>query len=154
MPDPIDQPRDRTYKDQYTEARLVWSRTFARDNNERFENVQKFVDSEIIRYMVPYTPMRNGLLSKSAVLGTKIGSGRIIYASPYARFQYYGYVMVSRVTGSPYARQGESKVKTNRMLHYNLKRHPKAQRLWFEVMKQDKKEALLRGAQRIANRGK
>lgn len=154
MPDRIRQPNNQAFKAQLAEARLVWRNTFAADNNERFTNVQKFVDSEVMRYMVPYTPMRSGFLMKSPVLGTKIGSGRIFYASPYARFQYYGYVMVSRVTGSPYARQGESKVKTNRMLHYNLKRHPKAQRLWFEVMKQDKKEALLRGAQRIANRGK
>lgn len=154
MPDRIIQPKDIEYKAQLRQARLVWRSTFARDNNERFTDVQKFVDSEIIRNMVPYTPMRNGLLQKSPVMGTKIGSGHIFYASPYARYQYYGYVMVSRITGSPWARRGESKVLTHRRLNYSKMRHPKAQRLWFEVMKRDKKEAILRGAQRIAERGK
>lgn len=154
MPEKINQPRNAEVKAQLAKARLVWRDTFARDNNERFTSVQKFVDSEIIRHMVPYTPMRSGFLMKSPVLGTKIGSGRIFYASPYARFQYYGFVMVSQLTGSPYARQGESKVLTTRPLTYSQARHPKAQRRWFEVMKQDKKEAILRGAQQIANRGK
>lgn len=154
MPDKIRQPQNGEYKAQLAQARLVWRTTFAGDNNERFSTVQKFVDSEIIRNMVPYTPMRGGYLMKSAVLGTKIGSGHIFYASPYARFQYYGFVMVSRTTGSPYARHGESKVLTHRKLNYSKTRHPKAQRLWFEVMKRDKKAVIMRGAQKIANRGK
>lgn len=118
-----------------------------------FFNVQKYVDSECIRLMVPYTPMQNGILMKVAVLGTKIGSGRIYYNSPYARYQYYGKLMVSSVTGSAYAKSGESKVLTDKDLKYNTSRHPLAQRLWFEAMKSDKKEQILRGAAAVARRG-
>lgn len=95
----------------------------------------------------------NGILMKVAVLGTKIGSGRIYYNSPYARYQYYGKLMVSSVTGSAYAKSGESKVLTDKDLKYNTSRHPLAQRLWFEAMKSDKKEQILRGAAAVARRG-
>lgn len=150
MADPIRQPRNAEIKAQKAEVNLVWKQTFGKEQTDRFNNVQKFVDSECIRLMVPYTPMRNGILMKTAVLGTKIGSGRIFYNSPYARFQYYGKVMVSRITGSPWARQGESKILTEKNLTYDTSHHPKAQRMWFEVMKADKRETILRGAARIS----
>lgn len=152
MADKIRQPKNAEIKADKAKVNLVWKQTFSRENTTRFSNVQKFVDSECIRLMVPYTPMRNGILMKNAVLGTKIGSGRIFYTSPYARFQYYGKVMVSSVTGSPFARKGESKVLTNKDLVYSTARHPKAQRLWFEAMKAEKKQQILRGAAAIARR--
>lgn len=152
MPDKIKQPRDAAIQNTNAELSLVWNKTFGSTNTTRFSKVQKFVDSECIRLMTPYTPMRNGILMKAAVHGTKIGSGRIYYHSPYARYQYYGKLMVSSVTGSPFARRGESKVLTNTDLKYNTFRHPLAQRLWFEAMKADKKEQILRGAAAIARR--
>ena len=154
MSDKIKQPRNVEIKAQKAQVNLVWKQTFGKEQKDRFSSVQKFVDSEVIRLMVPYTPMLNGILMKNAVLGTKIGSGLIHYNSPYARFQYYGKVMVSSVTGSSFARKGESKVLTNKDLVYNKSKHPKAQRLWFEAMKADKKEQILRGAAAIARRTK
>lgn len=149
----IQQPRNETIKTQRATARLVWKQTFSKENTERFSRVQKFVDTEVMRYMGPYTPMRGGYLMKSPILGTKVGSGHIFYAAPYARYQYYGRLMVSSINGSAYARHGEKKVLTNKMLKYSTHKHSKAQRLWFEAMKQDKKETLIRGAQRLANKG-
>lgn len=134
------------------EIKLVWKSTFGKENTERFTTVQKYVDSECIRLMVPYTPMRNGILQKGAVLGTKIGSGEIHYNIPYARYQYYGKLMVSSITGSAFAARGESKVLTEKDLVYNKARHPLAQRLWFEAMKHNHKEQILRGAAAIAKR--
>ena len=154
MADKIKQPKNAEIKAQKAKVNLVWKQTFSRDNTERFTDVQKFVDSECIRLMVSYTPMRNGILMKTAVLGTKIGSGHIYYNSPYARYQYYGKLMVSSVTGSAYAGSGESKVLTNTNLIYSNARHPQAQRMWFEAMKADKKEQILRGAAAVARRGK
>ena len=51
--------------------------------------VQKFIDSECIRRMAPYTPFRTGMLIRSATLGTVIGSGIIKQNAPYARQNYY-----------------------------------------------------------------
>ena len=150
MPDKIRQPKNVEIKAQKAAVNLVWRQNFGADATDRFSTAQKFVDSECIRLIIPYTPMRNGIMMKSPVLGTKIGSGKIIYQSPYARFQYYGKVMVSSITGSPWARQGESKILTEKDLTYDTSRHPKAQRMWFEVMKADKRETILRGAARIS----
>lgn len=156
MPQPIRQPRNTRIKaaicQQKIEVNLAWNRTFGKDQTARFDNTQKFVDSECIRLMVKYTPARNNILYKTAVLGTKIGSGHIYYNSPYARYQYYGKLMVSSVTGSPYASKGESKVLTDKDLKYSKFRHPQAQKLWFETMKTNHKEQILRGAAAIANR--
>ncbi len=114
--------------------------------------VQKFIDSECIRYMKPYTPFLSGTLERSATLGTRIGYGVIKQTTPYARYQYYGKLMVSSLTGSAWSR-GESKVLTDRDLQHSTSRHPLAGPYWFERMKEAKKQTILRGAQRIANGG-
>ena len=150
MPDPIKQPKNAAIKAQKLNVALVWSQTFGKDRTERFSSVQKFVDSECIRLMVPYTPARNNILYKSPTLGTKIGSGKIYYVSPYARYQYYGKLMVSSVTGSAYASHGEKKVLTGKDLHYDTTRHPQSTSFWFERMKAEKSETILRGAARLA----
>ena len=128
---------------------LKWDKSFGAERTAQFIKAQKFVDSECIRLMAPYTPTLNTFMRKSATDGTKIGSGKIEYTSPYARYQYYGKLMVSSVTGSAYARQGESKVLTETDLVYNHSKAPLAGKLWFERMKAGKKEQILRGAAAI-----
>lgn len=112
--------------------------------------VQKFIDSEVIRLMSPYVPMLGGSLDKSTTLSTVIGSGLVQQSTPYARFQYYGKVMVDPETGSPWARAGVKKVITDRDLVHNTSRHPQAGPFWFERMKADKNEDILEGAKKIA----
>lgn len=150
MPDPIKQPKSAEIKSQKAKVSLAWKQTFGKDRTAAFASAQKFIDSECIRLMVPYTPARNNILYKSPTLGTKIGSGRIYYLSPYARYQYYGKLMVSSITGSSYAAHGEKKVLTDKDLVYDTMRHPQATSFWFERMKAEKKEAILRGAAKIA----
>ena len=117
---------------------------------EPMGKVQKFIDQEVIRLMAPYTPFRMGVLESSAARGTKIGSGEINQISPYARFQYYGKVMVSPITGSSWASRGEKKVLTEKNLQYDTSRHPLAGKMWFERMKADKKDEILEGARKVA----
>lgn len=115
--------------------------------------VQKFIDSECIRRMDPYTPRITGALIKAATLGTDIGSGVIEQAAPYARYQYYGKLMVSSETGNPWAKHGESKVLTDRDLQYSKASNPAAGSFWFERMKADHKESILAGARKMAGGG-
>lgn len=131
-------------------VKLEWNDNFANDKAAMFAKVQQFIDSECIRLMGKYTPARNLILAKAATLGTKIGSGHIVYAVPYARYQYYGKVMISSVTGSAYAKHGESKVLTSKNLSYSKARHSLAQAMWFETMKAKHGGAILRGAAAIA----
>jgi hypothetical protein len=111
---------------------------------------QKFIDQEVIRLMDPYTPNLSGTLIKTASIGTKIGSGEINQNAPYARYQYYGKLMVSSITGSAYASHGESKILTDKDLQYNKHKNALAGPFWFERMKADKKEQILRGARKVA----
>ena len=127
--------------------KFKWNPAFENQQNKDFEKAQKFVDSECVRLMVPYTPMKNSVLYKSA---KAITLGKIIQTAPYARYQYYGLLMVSSKTGSSYATEGESKVMTSTPLNYSMARHPQAGKMWFDRMKADKKQVILRGAARIA----
>ena len=111
--------------------------------------VQKYIDSECIRLMKPYTPMLSGVLIKSATLGSTIGSGEIVQIAPYARYQYYGKLMVSSITGSAWAKMGESKVLTDKNITYS-KINPNAGPFWFERMKSDHKKAILNGARKLS----
>ena len=110
--------------------------------------VQCYIDSAVLRYCDPYTPKDTGKLIQSGVIGTIVGSGKVIYNAPYARFQYYGKVMVSPSTGSPWAKAGERKVLTSRPLQYTG--GAKRGSYWFERMKADHRADILREAAAIA----
>ena len=142
----VNQPENAQLKQDKITVNLAWRQTFGKDRTDRFTSAQKFVDSECIRLMVPYTPMLNGILMKSPVLGTEIGSGHIYYLNPYARYQYYGKLMVSSITGSAYASMGEKKVLTDINLTHQTSRHPQDGPYWFERMKSEKGAQILRGA--------
>lgn len=145
-------PKSSTVKTGACTATLTWAPDFSAKWEERYVRAQKFVDSEVIRLCAPYTPFDTGSLSRSANLGTAIGSGEVVWNAPYARYLYYGTLMVSPSTGSPWAKKGERKVQTGRELRYVGA--PKRGKLWFERMKADHKQEILDGARRIIGGGR
>lgn len=50
--------------------------------------VQTWFDNEFIKHCEPYVPRKEGVLAGSAWLSTEIGSGQIIYSTPYAEKMY------------------------------------------------------------------
>lgn len=61
------------------------------DFMESFEpggEVQKFIDEEFIKHCDPYVPRDVGVLAESPYLSTDIGSGEIVYDTPYAAKLY------------------------------------------------------------------
>lgn len=102
-------------------ARLDWNEGFGPRKSQDFAKAQEFVDSECLRYMNPLTPRLSGAMIKSGTLGTAIGSGKIVYITPYARRQYY-----------------ENKGQGERG------------RLWFERMKAQHKDDIRKGAENFA----
>lgn len=150
----IKQPKDMSVTTANGRLDLRFSKNFASARSENFQKAQKFIDSECIRLMAPYTPMQSGILMKSATIGTKIGSGEIRQATPYARYMYYGVVYGPNV---PMYENGEligfwsppKKYPTSRQITYSTAKHPQAGKQWFERMKEDKKPIILRGAAQI-----
>lgn len=122
--------------------------------------VQQFIDSECIRQMDPYTPFMNGQLIRSVRTSTVIGSGKLVQSTPYARYQYYGHLMVDPIThkgcfydpktGRKWSRPGVKKVLTATPLHYNQTRSPQVGPHWFERMVNDHGKDIGEGAAKIA----
>ncbi len=130
----IETPRGKVIQTKSGKAKLIWADDFQPNREAQIDKAQAFVDSEVLRLSNPYMPMQQGILQKSGILGTKIGSGEVVYNAPYARYQYYGKVMVGRAP----------KQLTDKDLTYHGA--PMRGALWFERMKSDKKEQILRGA--------
>lgn len=51
--------------------------------------IQQFIDSEVLRLCDPLVPKDTGDLINSGLTNTKIGSGEVVYRTPYARRWYY-----------------------------------------------------------------
>ena len=51
-------------------ARLEWNKNFSPERSGRFNQTQRFVDSEVLRLSSPYVPFQTGMLDKSGILGT------------------------------------------------------------------------------------
>ena len=79
----------------------------------------------------PFVPALTGSLTQR----TRVVDNTVIYPGPYARFLYYGKVMVDPNTGSTYAPKGGTKVVTDRDLVFNQIMHPQAQAHWGEASK-------------------
>lgn len=61
----------------------------AKPDSETFDKLQVFIDNTVVRHMDAYVPLRTGMLKKSVILGSHMGSGELIYIAPYAHRQYY-----------------------------------------------------------------
>ena len=53
--------------------------------------VQAPLDSLILQDSNYFCPIKTGTLQKSAIINSRIGSGELVWRTPYARRQYYEY---------------------------------------------------------------
>ena len=90
----------------------------------------------------PYVPMLTGSLDRR----TRVDGSEVIYPGPYARYLYYGKLMVDPETGSSYAPYGATKVVTDKNLVFNKAMHTQAQSHWFEASKAENLEKWVRVA--------
>ena len=102
----------------------------------RRNRAQEMLDLAVIKDTDPFVPMRQGTLASSALRSTKVGSGEVVYDTPYARHMYYG---VHYRTGKPFK--------------YSTLKHPLACKEWvgaskavnIEKWKKEVKEVLANG---------
>lgn len=99
--------------------------------------VQRVVDQAVIRYCDPKVPFDTGTLKHSAITASAIGDGMIVYATPYARYLYYGEVYGPNIPiyeGGELAGfrspAGQKKHPTGRPLTY--RGAPERGAFWFE----------------------
>ncbi len=118
--------------------------------------VQRVIDSEVIRQCEPYVPFDEGVLTASAMLATNIGSGLVVYDTPYAHYMYYGEVYGPNIP--KYDADGDLvgfwsppiKHPTGKKLTYNLEKHPQAGSHWFDRAMADHKDEVLEAARKAA----
>lgn len=117
--------------------------------------VQKFIDSEVIRLCDPKVPFRTGVLKHSPMIASVIGQGLVIYATPYARYLYYGEVYGPNIPifeagelAGFWSPPGQKKHPTGRKLAYSGA--PERGAFWFERMKAEHGEEIIRGAAALA----
>lgn len=125
----IETPRGKVVRGPNGKAELVWNPRFVPKWTRRYSLAQKFVDSEVLRLCEPFIPLRTGILIKTGILGTDVGSGRVMWIAPYARTQYYhGRLPGKSSTG------------------------PLRGRLWFHRMKAIHGSKIIAGAKKIAGK--
>lgn len=116
----LDIPQGKIALDSKGNAYIIWNPDFKPKFERLFNDTQKFVDNEVVRYLQKYVSFRTGVQAKSIKLSSIIGSGRVIINTPYASYQAYSPRIKKRV-----GLRGT---------------YP------FERMRSDKKDIILRGA--------
>lgn len=124
--------------------------------------VQQAIDKAVIDHSLPYCPWDTGTLAKSAYGATTIGRGRVVYPGPYAHYLYYGEVYGPNIpvfedgSGEPtrfFSPPGQKKHPTGRKLDFSKSQYnngPLAGSFWFERMKADHGEDILKEAIAVA----
>ena len=95
--------------------------------------VQKYIDKEVLSRSEKYVPFLDGHLKESGILGTKVGSGLVVYKAPYAHKQYYH-------------NKGKGKEGINKTVGTKGLRGS----FWFERMKNAHLDEIIEGAEKIA----
>ncbi len=86
-----------------------------------------------------YVPDDQDALVNSSNIHSDILHGKLVWATPYARNLYHGVLMVDPKTGSAWAREGQTKIKTSPevQLKFDKRKNPKAGSHWCERAQAD-----------------
>lgn len=121
-------------------------------------DVQKQTTRVISNRMTKYMPYRSGALATK--LKIIANPTEIHVLGPYAKYQYYGVVMVDPKTGAAgflteegwRSRRGVPKVVTSRSLNYDKTKNPQAGPFWERRMMAAEGEQIAREIQAYVNR--
>jgi hypothetical protein len=108
-------------KQPFNSQQLEWNPRFGQIYNGRLIKAQMRIDSEVLKHCSKRVPFDSGTLHASGILNTILGSGLIVYKTPYARRMYY----------HP---------------EYNFQGAPMRGGMWFERMKADVGNVILKMA--------
>ena len=128
---------------------------------ERGGRVQRTIDQKVIDYCQPYVPASpDRTLEFSAQVSTEIGSGQVVWNTPYAHYQYMGIVygpnipiIEDGILMGFFSPPGRPKHPTDRELTYDTAQNPLAGPYWFDRMKADRLNDILDEARRVMIQG-
>lgn len=118
---------------------------------ESATKAEHIVAQQVAKDTLPFVPASGNAAGLET--RTRVDGSLVIYPGPYARFLYYGKVMVDPNTGSTYAPKGGLKVATDRDLVFNQTVHPQAQDHWFEASKAQNLDKWERVAEKAVKNG-
>lgn len=110
-------------------VKLIWNAGAMALRRKKIAEAQDYIDSECLKRMTLYVPVGLPYYKNSGKLrdsGRIAEPGKITYTAPFAKNDYY-----------------------NRNVNHRHGGNPNATALWFETMKSNHKEAILRGVAAI-----
>ena len=131
------------------DVRFEGDRAIRSKLQESCTKAEHILAQQVAKDTSPFAPALTGSLDQR----TRVDGNLVIYPGPYARFLYYGKVMVDPNTGSTYAPKGGTKVLTDKNLVFNQTVHPQAQSHWFEASKAQNLEKWKRLAEKAVKNG-
>ena len=127
-------------------------------------DVQRFHTNNVLHRIVKYMPYRSGATIKLTQAQTDINKPEIVTDTPYARYLYYGKVMVDPVTGAAGFTDKDGqwksrtkaphvpKVESDRPIRYTRTKNPLAGPFWDRALKAAEMPAMQADLQRYVNR--
>lgn len=109
---------------------IRWNEGFGPKLTRSINSSQEFIDTECLRLSEKFMPFDQHTLIESGTLCTQIGSGEVMWRTPYARRLYF-----------------------HPEYNFSTEHNPQAGGYWFERMKQQYKDKILKGAEKIAHGG-
>lgn len=123
-------------------------------------DAQRFHTANVLKRIKRYMPFVSGMTYKVTVAQTDISRPYIITNTPYAKYLFYGKVMVDPKLGiagfmTPEgwrSRKDVPKVRTNRDLQYNRTKNPNAGPRWDRALSAAEGKAMAADLQRYLKR--
>ena len=138
-----------------TAAQLIRKKGFAKDGH-----VQMFHTQNVLKRIKRYMPYRSGATYKVTVSQTNIRKPEIVTDVPYAKYLFYGKVMIDPKIGAAgflttegwRSRKNSIKVLTNRPLKYTKTKNPHAGPHWDRTLVAYEGRAMVADLQRYIDR--
>lgn len=123
-------------------------------------DAQRFHTANVLRRIKRYMPFLSGMTYKVTVAQTDISRPYIITDTPYAKYLFYGKVMIDpKINAAGFmtpegwrSRKGSVKVLTSRDLQYNRTKNPNAGPRWDRALSAAEGKAMATDLQRYLNR--
>ena len=117
----------------------------ARKIEQSSEKAAHALAVQVAKDTEPFAPAQ----TRSMVNRVQVDGSTIIYPGPYARYLYYGKLMIDPNTGSAWATKGATKIVTGKNLNISTAVHGKAQSHWFEASKAQNLPKWLKSAKKL-----